>query len=119
MKNIQLTSREEDLEIFAVVGVVLFLGVVGLVGFNLPEPFTPLGGAILSISLMVLVWAIFHLAMPVRHSQKWTIFGRIIVPVVWLLLVIWITSWFHAKYGEHEEQDILMVLKPLILMIVT
>jgi len=105
MKNIWFTSRETDWKVLKVFGVVGLSCVAGpLLAAQFEDSFLSLSfDAIVSISVALLVWSVFHLVEPKDHGRKWTIAELTVVPLVWLLLMVTLAVWFHHLWCQSDE----------------
>src|ERR1041384_2137708 len=103
MRDIEIWSRNTDWKILITVGWLL-LAIVA--GFIVPAP-APLDHiqplvALMTMFLMIFVWALFRLVQPARWSRKWSVAELIVVPAAWLLLVVALAFWFSHLQDEWD-----------------
>jgi hypothetical protein len=110
MKNIQLTRRETDLKVLAVVTIVGCLALAGGFGWLIaPASYDenvqlPLINFVISFAIALFVWSTFNLMTPFRYSRNWQIAEFIAVPLIWLLLTVVVDTCLHYVIENDQFQ---------------
>jgi hypothetical protein len=110
MKNIQLTQRETDLKVLAVMAKAGAFFIIGGIAwlFTLlswsSDYQLPFINFVLSIAAALFAWSIYHLVAPRRYSRDWQIAGLIFIPAVWLLLVLAGDVGIHSVIQSNQFQ---------------